>query len=307
MSSLSRFSVGLTVAAWILAAPSVGAAKEPSTKTASARSHEEHGRSKGKKHDDGKVERDATKSEADDDKKQGRGSKKSPRARSIGAPNRGELEGAVRLQKAPHLAVRDGAHTWGLPDLVRLLRSTADEVAGKHKGAVLFVGDLSAKGGGPLSGHNSHQSGRDADVGFFLVNSKGKSVNPKRFMAFSADGHSRDADWARFDDGRNWTLVEALLKDERVRYVFVSNALKARLLKFASKKHVSEALMTRAASIMMAPDHVDVHDDHFHVRLSCPASSKDCVEESTGQAQSVAADVYADAPSPAAAPSSGGN
>ncbi len=87
--------------------------------------------------------------------------------------------------------------------LGRVLHRAADRVARKHRGSVLFVGDMSAKKGGYLPGHNSHQSGRDADVGFYVMNAKGKPINPKRFIAFGADGRARDLDWARFDDARN--------------------------------------------------------------------------------------------------------
>jgi penicillin-insensitive murein endopeptidase len=223
------------------------------------------------------------------------------RASSTGAPNHGQLEGGIQVRKSAHLAVREDAHPWGLPALVKLLHRAADDVAAKHKGAVLFVADLSAKSGGPLAGHRSHQSGRDADVGFYVTNSKGKAVNAKRFIGFNGDGRARDVEWARFDDARNWALVEALLKNENVRYVFVSTSLRARLLKFGAKKRASEAIMQRAAAVMVVPgEHVDVHDDHFHVRISCPESSSKCVEESIGQAGPD--DIYEESAKPSSPP-----
>ena len=203
---------------------------------------------------------------------------------SVGAPNRGRLDGGVRLKKSGHLKVREGSHSWGLPQLTKALHHAADRVAAKHKGSVLLVGDLSARHGGPLTGHNSHQTGRDADVGFYVTNSHGKGVVMSRFVAFKGDGTAKDVAWARFDDERNWRLVEALLEDPKasVRYIFVSTPLKTRLLRYAASKKVSRDLLTRAAAAMMAPDHADVHDDHFHVRIACPESMRgECIEEST--------------------------
>jgi penicillin-insensitive murein endopeptidase len=159
----------------------------------------------------------------------------------------------MRLRPTKHMELRAGGRTWGLPVLVRLLRTASDDVAKRHKGAVLFVGDLSAKAGGALEGHNSHQSGRDVDVGFFVANSKGKPVAVKRFIPFDNAGKGRDVPWARFDDARNWALVEALLKDPRagVRYIFVANNLRARLLAYAAKKQVPKDLILRAAVVMI--------------------------------------------------------
>ncbi len=212
--------------------------------------------------------------------------RKGPAPQSIGAPNSGKLVGAARLRGTRHLEPRPGTHSWGLPVLVDLLRRAAGDVAARHKGSVLLVGDLSAAGGGPLSGHKSHQSGRDADVGFFVANSKGKPVQVHRFLAFDGDGKARSGPaWARFDDARNWALVEALFKEERregvaVRFLFVSSDLKARLLAYAAKKGAHKETIDRAAAAMLSPEHVDVHDDHFHVRLRCPAGMSACVEES---------------------------
>jgi penicillin-insensitive murein endopeptidase len=218
-----------------------------------------------------------------------RGEKTEP-PQSLGRPNNGHLAGAARLKNSRSITHREGAQGWALPALVKLLHRAADRVARKHRGSVLLVGDLSAKQGGWLAGHNSHQSGRDADVGFYVANSKGKPVNPKRFVAFDADGRAKDVDWARFDDVRNWRLVEALLEDREtaVHYIFVSNELKSRLLQAGTRMHASKDLLTRAAFAMLSPEHADLHDDHFHVRIHCPESMRStCVEES--QARSAGA------------------
>ncbi|MDC3952377.1 penicillin-insensitive murein endopeptidase [Polyangium jinanense] len=213
-----------------------------------------------------------------------KGAEKRPKgALSAGAPNKGRLYGGEKLASSKSVEVRGGGHAYGLPDLVRVLRRAAAKVSGKHKGSVLYVGDLSAKNGGALFGHNSHQSGRDADVGFYMVSEKGKHVNPHRFVAFGSDGRPRGGEVVRFDDERNWAFVEALLTDTKtdVRYLFVSAGLRTRLLKYAAKKNVSKELYTKAASVLMSPADADVHDDHFHVRIACPERMKSaCVEES---------------------------
>ncbi|WP_437966882.1 penicillin-insensitive murein endopeptidase [Sorangium sp. So ce260] len=200
-----------------------------------------------------------------------------------GAPNQGRLTGAVRLRSSRHLKTRDGARTWGLPVLVKALRRAAFQVAKKHGDSALLVGDLSARTGGPLDGHNSHQTGRDADVGFYVVNSKGRTLRTDRFVAFDDKGNAIGLPGARFDDMRNWALVEALLQDRQagIKYLFVTDALRARLLAYAAKKRVPAELRTRAAAAMMSPRDADLHNDHFHIRVMCPPSMRAaCVEES---------------------------
>ncbi|MEZ4297247.1 MAG: penicillin-insensitive murein endopeptidase [Polyangiaceae bacterium] len=212
---------------------------------------------------------------------------------SIGAPNRGKLSGAIKLHKSKGLKLRDRAQAWGTPDLVKLLQRAAGKVRKKYPKSVMLVGDLSKKSGGPLTGHNSHQSGRDADVGFYVANSKGKPAAMTRFVAFEGDGSSEKVSWAQFDDARNWALVEALLtdKDTTVRYIFVSNPLRTRMLAYAKKQKVAKDLYTKAAYAMLSPRDADVHDDHFHVRISCPEAMKSvCVEESIGRTTTVASD-----------------
>ena len=57
----------------------------------------------------------------------------------------------------------------------------------------MLVGDLSSEQGGKLSGHTSHQSGRDADVGFYATDARGRAVELDHFVAFAADGRAKDA------------------------------------------------------------------------------------------------------------------
>jgi penicillin-insensitive murein endopeptidase len=203
-------------------------------------------------------------------------------SRSIRAPNSGQLEAADRLTGSSALWPRAGAHPFGTIDLVRLLHRAANQVARKFRGSTLLVGDLSARQGGKLAGHRSHQSGRDADVGFYLESDRGRPVRLRHFVPFDAEGRARSGPAVHFDDARNWAFVQALLEDRwiEVRYIFVAHALKMRLLKTAEEHRASKELIHRASLVLMTPAGAP-HDDHFHIRIACPASSKGvCTEES---------------------------
>lgn len=212
-----------------------------------------------------------------------------PRADSVGPPNDGRLEGGIRLDTTnkPYLRVvpaynyKDVDTRWGLPALVHAIDRAAKAVNKKYPGAVLGVGDLSRKNGGELAHHHSHESGRDADLGFYLVNEKGQPVLRPSFVKVDEKLTAPSVAGARFDVARNWLFLQNLLLDRqaRVSHVFVAEPLKHALLAHARSRGVSRALYVRAAQVMMQPTGGLPHDDHFHVRISCPPSmAKSCVE-----------------------------
>ncbi len=209
-------------------------------------------------------------------------------SKSIGSPNEGHLMGGVRIEGSKVLRVV-GANRWGLPELVGLVERASKKVAEDHPGSILTVGDLSKKGGGDVGGHHSHESGRDVDLGFYLADGKGKQVLPPRFAAIDEEGRARGMNKVRFDEARNWALVEALVTDPRGRVlqVFVANHLRMRLLAFAEKAGVSARVRDRAAELMLQPHHALPHDNHFHVRVACPKNEKDCVDYATKERKPV--------------------
>jgi len=209
----------------------------------------------------------------------------SPSALSIGSPNEGRLDGGTRLTEAPYLRVvpfyAESNARWGLPSLVNMLDRAARRVARHFPDAVLSVGDLSRRRGGELDRHHSHESGRDADVGFYLRNAAKKPLLPSQFVAFTPTGYAKGLPGAFFDDARNWALIDALIDDPvtRVSHIFVAAHIRARLLRYAEEMGVDPRVRERAAEVMMQPRRAP-HDDHFHVRIACPKSQHGtCVEE----------------------------
>jgi penicillin-insensitive murein endopeptidase len=193
---------------------------------------------------------------------------------SVGLPNAGWQLRAKKLHKAPELWIQDKSlpYTYGHPSLVLMLYRTAKQIAKQSLGSVLLVGDLSSEFGGPLSGHKSHQSGRDADVGFFVLDAKGRSQNSRRLLAFDAAGKARDGSGVRFDDYRNWLLVQLWLKDDRaeLEHVFVASHLRRRLLDFARARPAFSHYVEDASQFLRQPTNGLPHDDHFHIRIACP-------------------------------------
>ncbi|HVJ17937.1 MAG TPA: penicillin-insensitive murein endopeptidase [Polyangiaceae bacterium] len=198
---------------------------------------------------------------------------------SVGAPDKGWQVRAKKLKPASSLKIKTNSkpNVYGHPSLVLMLQRSARDVSNAGKGAVMLVGDLSSENGGPLAGHVSHQSGRDADVGFYVVDQNGKSKLLDRFVTFRGDGTSTQEPNLRFDDWRNWLLVQSWVRDRRagLSHIFVSRPLRQRLLAFA-KKNASYAKYVDEASVLLKqPEDSAPHDDHFHVRVSCPSSQSE--------------------------------
>jgi penicillin-insensitive murein endopeptidase len=208
------------------------------------------------------------------------------RADSVGHPNEGHLEGGAHLDtRLPYVRVvpayESGDVRWGLPSLVHMLERAARVVAKKYPGSVLDVGDISRKGGGDVLRHHSHESGRDADVGFYAVDAKGKQVHAPAFIKFDRGLVSSNVPGARFDLPRTWLLVQTLLTDPvaRTSHIFIAEPLRHELLGYAKARGVSRALLDHAAVVMMQPTNSLAHDDHMHVRVSCPhAAHSTCIE-----------------------------
>ena len=204
---------------------------------------------------------------------------------TIGHPNAGWQVRAKRLRPSKFLRIKAGSElqSYGHPALVLMLGRSARELFRAAPGSVMLVGDLSGAKGGPLAGHRSHQSGRDADVGFYALDPKGKPATPTALVAFGPDGRARDGSGLTFDDRRNWLLVDSWARDERagLSHIFVARHLRQRLLAHAQTHGASAERVTQAAMLLKQPEDSSPHDDHFHVRVSCPKRQTEiCKEQS---------------------------
>jgi penicillin-insensitive murein endopeptidase len=174
----------------------------------------------------------------------------------------------------------EGDVRWGLEPLVTMVDRAARAVRRQFPEAITSVGHLSREGGGGIERHRSHESGRDADIGFFVHGSNGRQLLASHFVQFRGDATAVGWPGAYFDDAKNWALVAALIGDEpaHVTHIFVASPLRARLLAYAERVGAPLALRVRAAEVMQQPHGALPHDDHFHVRIACPGHMTGCVE-----------------------------
>jgi len=193
---------------------------------------------------------------------------------SVGYPNRGLLRFGMRINDDKDLRVKVGSVNTrhGTGELVRLIEYAAHEVAFRYPRSRLTVGDLSRPGGGRFYPHKSHQSGRDVDIGFYMLDRTSTPVNNHVFLPFNSKGISRQ--WGtiyKFDAARNWALIESVLSHPTidVQHIFVANPAKRRLLRQAVKERANPEVIMRAKRVLSQPRHGAPHRSHYHIRIYC--------------------------------------
>ncbi|MEM7448939.1 MAG: penicillin-insensitive murein endopeptidase [Myxococcota bacterium] len=200
------------------------------------------------------------------------------RSVSIGACNGGSLRRGVHLRSSSTIVVRESNPVrYGTRELVDMLKRSSQAVTARFPGSKLFVGDLSERRGGRVHPHRSHRSGRDADVGFYVMSERSAPASVHQFLHMRRNGTAVDRRGRsyRFDVARNWALVESMLRDPvaRVQYIFVASWLSRRLLSHARSSGAQPELIARADTVMRQPAG-SPHDSHFHVRIYCPVDDR---------------------------------
>ena len=182
---------------------------------------------------------------------------------SIGTPTRGSLWGGVEMKESEGI-VRAGAYGWGTEMVVRSIERAVREVRRCHPGSPnLHVGDIARERGGWLRPHRSHQSGLDADLGYYYRN------GAIWYQHATAEN---------LDVARTWTLVRSLIEGGNVEMIFmdfsVQRILKAHLETLPESERPPADLFenpTRKDAIIR---HTWGHATHFHVRFTDPAAVK---------------------------------
>lgn len=197
---------------------------------------------------------------------------------AVGTPSGGVQTGAVELPKSGPGFIRyrrDGANHFGRPRLVSALTRIAAELERDTPGTPpIVIGDLSARFGGKIPGHQSHRNGRDVDLLFHYLTPSGARVVAPGFIRVGTDGLARVPETGqilRLDIEHEWRVVRALVSAEElgVQFLFVSRTVEALLIEYALALAEPLELVLRAQSVMLQPGDSLPHDDHIHVRIAC--------------------------------------
>ncbi|MBL4685335.1 MAG: penicillin-insensitive murein endopeptidase [Nannocystaceae bacterium] len=191
-------------------------------------------------------------------------------AMSVGTPQHGRLHQGIALPPNPALYTRrHPSRSYGSTQTIRTIQ-TAMTTLRKTKGirTEVLIGDISLPGGGPISPHVSHQSGRDIDIRLVLAAGLDRSTIPVQ-----AD----QVDW-----NATWQLVHSFLETGRVTYVFLSHSRQELLHAAALRAGIHPKVVDRwfqwpqrGASPGIIR-HEDGHRAHVHIRLGCAPGEPQC-------------------------------
>ncbi|OAN54400.1 penicillin-insensitive murein endopeptidase [Magnetospirillum moscoviense] len=192
--------------------------------------------------------------------------------RAIGGAAAGCIAGAVALPPdgTGYQVLRlERNRNWSHPRTIAFIQDLGRKAAADGAGPLL-IGDLSQPRGGPMAyGHGSHQNGIDVDIWFRLP---GRALMP--------DERSRPVPMSMVKgkavDAKTWTprhlkLLERAAGPPEVDRIFVNPAIKAAACRSAKGD--------RAWLAKLRPWWG--HDEHFHVRLSCPPGDGECAPQAS--------------------------
>ncbi|MBC7537488.1 MAG: penicillin-insensitive murein endopeptidase [Bacteriovorax sp.] len=161
-------------------------------------------------------------------------------------------------------------------EMHNLLTETSEFVKNNFPDSeILQVGDLSARLGGLVAGHDSHQNGLDGDIVYLRRN---KYVQSPDSTDWDEDFISNSKPTKNFNTERNFALFRYLVKNAPVTRIFVDVAIKKALCQFATAN--GEIKDPRTVETLRRLRPLDLHRTHFHVRISCPANDHECTPQS---------------------------
>jgi penicillin-insensitive murein DD-endopeptidase len=203
-------------------------------------------------------------------------------AGSVGWPHHGVQTGAIELPDDGPGFVRyrdHGGYHWGQPALVNGIVEAARTVHEAFPGgAPLVVGDLSARHGGQITRHQSHRSGRDVDLLWYVTTPDGRPIRNPSFTQLERDGTARAPGYGyvRLDVPREWLLIKSLLGSAQleVQWLYSSSIVEGLVLDYAVAQGENAELIHRAREVMSQPVDSLPHDDHLHLRIACSPESQ---------------------------------
>lgn len=180
----------------------------------------------------------------------------------------GFLLNARRLEKSPFWLQRR-FKDYGTPEMIVAIKAGVSTLRERFPNAPkLIIGDLSKRYGGHFPPHLSHQSGQDADIGYFI---KGPYAHQLKGLTM--------VNRRTIDVAKTWAFLSGMLKSGLVETAFIDYQLQAVLYRHA----LSEGEWTREEldAVFSYPlwkgkaiSHLKGHSDHMHVRFRAPLSSQ---------------------------------
>ena len=137
----------------------------------------------------------------------------------------------------------------------------------------MLLGDLSMPRGGPMPyGHKSHQNGLDVDIFYEkkpiieMQRFELESYKPSSLLSANQENINTNI-WSDY----HYQLLKVVAEHSEVSRIFVNPVIKKKLCNIAEERNDRDWLFK------IRP--WGGHYNHFHVRLDCPESSAECINQ----------------------------
>lgn len=183
---------------------------------------------------------------------------------SVGFADQGRLINGVHMPEDPAWIRERPELAFGAQETVDALALAFRAVHKQFPGsAPARLSHIGAKDGGYLRPHRSHQSGRDADIGFFYKNDVvpgGRRARREKLM----------------DPARNWALIRTLVTETDVQMILVDRGIQKILRSYALGAGEDPSFVNGlfGGGNKALIQHARHHKDHFHVRFYAPRSQE---------------------------------
>ena len=187
---------------------------------------------------------------------------------SLGRASSGALVNGVKMPPGKHWELMGGGAIWGTQETIDYLTRAIEAVnrqfpTGTHKAR---IGHISAKGGGALSPHKSHQSGRDVDVSYYYE-------LPAKHLWY------RRAHADNLDLPRTWAFVRALVTETDVEMIFINSSIQRLIKEYAlsvgeDPTWLDSVFQVGSRHRWPLVRHARGHDTHIHVRFYNPVAQE---------------------------------
>jgi murein endopeptidase len=183
---------------------------------------------------------------------------------SIGKPNGGLLFNGIAMPAGEAWTIVAPGEAWATDETIGYLETAIRAVAAEHPGGPkLAIGDISAKGGGYLRPHLSHQSGRDVDISYFYVGGE------RWYQRATAEN---------LDFARTWAFVRALVTLTDVDLLLIDHSIQTILRDYAESigenREWLDTLFHGRERVPPIIRHAPGHATHLHIRFYNPIAQE---------------------------------
>lgn len=181
---------------------------------------------------------------------------------SLGFADEGRLINAEKFPADDDWWVVSPERAWATHETIDYVKAAIEQVKALHPAAPpIRINQISAKEGGYLRPHKSHQNGRDVDLGFYYpTKDPVRARNRERYI----------------DVELTWALLKALITETDVQLILVDKHIQKALYTYAVREGEDKTWLDHVfhAGRHGLVQHARHHRDHFHVRFYNPVAQE---------------------------------